>query len=101
MDIQKQPKKETIHLDQPIKREHTVHNKTVREFLTDEDHNPAIIPMMMDLAKNKREMKWSKYLDFFRANMSGDISSMNEENILFVEKMKKELTAKLNEQTLL
>lgn len=101
MDATKLPKKASIHLNEkpaPIKQ---FHPKTLRDYLTDDDHNPAVVPMLIELAKNKREMKWAKYLDFFRSNMTGDMSSMTAESVIMVEKMKKEVTDKLNERILL
>jgi len=51
--------------------------QTFQQFLTDGGSKGYLVDLLVDLGKKKKKGPWKEYLEFFRANMSGDMDSMD------------------------
>lgn len=75
--------------------------QTLRQLITHEENvnEEATHPFIKLLLTNGTEKKkgpWKEYLAFYRANMSGDMSSIDDKTQLYVEKMAHDLEAAYN-----
>jgi hypothetical protein len=65
--------------------------KTVREFLTSDETDHKLVTLLKRLAAIRPKGPWIEYLQFYKANMSGDIPTMKPEMKKLVDKMKRDL----------
>lgn len=89
--VPKQPAKDAGKIRAPMRAEAF----TLKKLLTNNDSQPFYVSFLKEMATKKGP--WSEYYQFFLANMSGDIESMNAETKKYVEKMIKEIHEKYSE----
>jgi len=64
---------------------------TLRQLVTEDETKNYLVELLVSMGTTKKKGPWREYLEFYRANLSGDIDSMNEANKAKCEKMVKEL----------
>jgi hypothetical protein len=64
---------------------------TLRQLLTDFDSKDYLIPFLVEMGTKRAKGPWKGYLEFYRANQSGDVDSMKPEIKTKCEKMVKDL----------
>ena len=71
---------------------------TLREMISEDESKNYLIALLVELGTTKKKGPWREYLEFYRANLSGDIDSMNAANKAKCEKMKSDLNDAYFEQ---
>lgn len=64
---------------------------TLRQMINEDDTKNYLIELLVELGSTKKKGPWKEYLEFYRANQSGDVDSMNAVNKAKCEKMVKDL----------
>jgi len=64
---------------------------TLRQHIIGEGEKGYLIDLLLDLGKTKKTGPWRDYLEFYRANLSGDYDSFKPADKAKCDKMKKDL----------
>lgn len=64
---------------------------TLRSFINQDESKNYLIALLVELGSTKKKGPWREYLEFYRANLSGDLESFKPGDRAKVEKMKKDI----------
>jgi hypothetical protein len=64
---------------------------TLLQLLTKNDAKKYLIPYLKELGTKRKKGPWREYLEFFTANLSGDVDTFSVKDKAFCEKMVKDL----------
>jgi len=73
---------------------------TLRQLINEDESKNYLIELLRDLGTTRKKGPWKEYLEFYRANQSGDIDSMNAANQKKCDDMKKALEEEYFQQQL-
>lgn len=64
---------------------------TLKNLVTENESKNYLITLLSEMGTKKKKGPWREYLEFYRANQSGDVDSMKPEVKAKVDKMIKDL----------
>ena len=70
----------------------------LRLFITKEESQNYLIPFLKEMGAKRKKGPWRGYLEFYTANHSGDLDTMNPTNRAYCEKMRDDLVNEYFEQ---